>query len=1255
MEAQTRLYNILKGNPGANYANATARGIARDRVSPISSQDDNWLVKKAKSVENAIGSTVAAPISLVNDAIQNKKTDDLLKSGQKSMEDVAKSFGYNSVNDAWDARDAIEASGDTNALQQFDNTIGAALKKQSNANMDAMKKNQQDYKDYLDNSYVGKKISKQDQGQFAGSALNTLSTMTDIMLPGAGLALNVVQGGVEGIADELERGGFKDFNWENARNNALAGMAGGLAGGLANKGISSNLAKKGGNLFKGNNFITEGINNLGSKTAAGRTISTLATGAGRGALAGAAGGAAGGATVAALNNEDVLNAALQGAGQGLRQGAVTGGAMSGINMAIDKAPILGDLQRNLSQAGEDWKNSGTNFSERLTNTMENNDTWGNRFLNNRVADVNAVADGLRNVGEGLGVLADRTGIPDIAKANVSDIANVMRGNGTETVLQEIMKNPQLRDQIIENINTAKNPLGEDVRNMKINNSTEIRNEITGDESMRRINDVRNGLSEVETIGKLPVDYMGKNSNMSDNIDYESRIVNQKIMAGNAKNLSVPELAYAVNNYTRSKIIEFDKNGSGRLNIIRPLSNGKAALIALEKHPSGNTLITTIRPDVDSNYIKNLTKNKNANVLYDTIDGAATASVTDNSAASRAMAGSTNNSVTQDGINVNRTPDDGVIDLSGAFENNVAAIQNKNRLQSMGQQLQNAANTQKFSAIYDSLDPKTARRAVETNAPQRLADLGVRPQDYNEYAKTSSYVNKVVSDLAEKSGIKVNAPDLPDKLNASNLDIILSDTALKKYNDYISKITPDGDSPAQYSASYLLKKSRELGNKAANLRGGTDDVRALRDALTDAKYTLRDLATSALEKSFITGDDTNSMIANGLKKLGANQKVIDYYAEAVDGKAPTVSDYIRRSALFEQGRDMGAQIEAEKYTRSASKMPQGMMSKLYAASGLEKPMETVLKSTVAPLASGITKLAGKAVEGAGNVLSGNRATNPQTELYNRLARQGTVEPRVTDINERTRLYDVIGREQGKMEAEQERTANYLADAVNDTNANNAATDIYNMAYGTPQAQTQTQAQAMPMQASQVQITSGSPFPQTGDYWTDIVGNAMYAAMQAGDVAAFGSLYGMYQDSLAKLEKQSGDNSQKIVADLSASQQTQLAKLDTAESAINELEALYDEAGGAQGLLGGTFAGWAGGLGLNSGAQTYEAMAEGLINQIAQAVGKTDSLNNEGEVKRALALVPRLTDTAQTAKRKLQALRSMLDSTRSSYSSAFGING
>lgn len=393
---QTRLYNMM------NRSNASG--------------DDNFFQKRAKSIENALGTTAAAAISGIDVGIEDRENADRGKRFDQSMKDIYKNAGFNNADDYYNAKEAAERdafnkigfdidsywnqradadiAGDKNKIAELDNSYKAAkanltgedaaniarfdevqnsLKNQSTANANEQREAQRNWEDYRKNSYIGEKTN-QDRGKFAGSAINTLSTAFDVMAPGAGVLANSVQGGIEGIADELEQNGLENFNWERAGQNALTGATVGAVTGGLNKGISNQLAKNGGNLFKGGNAITRGLNNLGSSTTAGRIGSTLATGAARGAVSGAVGGATGAGLSAALNGQDVLGSAIQGAQQGFGQGALAGGIMAGANMAANATPGVGNVMRQLNEAGDNWKNSGDTFNERLTNTLTSGDS-----------------------------------------------------------------------------------------------------------------------------------------------------------------------------------------------------------------------------------------------------------------------------------------------------------------------------------------------------------------------------------------------------------------------------------------------------------------------------------------------------------------------------------------------------------------------------------------------------------------------------------------------------------------------------------------------------------------------------------------------------------------------------------------------------------------------------------------------------------------------------------------------------------------
>lgn len=182
-------------------------------------------------------------------------------------------------------------------------------------------------------------------------------------------------------------------------------------------------------------------------------------------------------------------------------------------------------------------------------------------------------------------------------------------------------------------------------------------------------------------------------------------------------------------------------------------------------------------------------------------------------------------------------------------------------------------------------------------------------------------------------------------------------------------------------------------------------------------------------------------------------------------------------------------------------------------------------------------------------------------------------------------------------------------------------------------------------------AGYFYPPTGDQWSDMLSQAMVRANEAGDIDALVELNDMYQTQASKLSK-SGQSS---ASNLNATQQAQLAKFDAAGNAIDQLENLFEKAGGGKGPVAGALQSIAGNWGWDSNAKTYNDLSEGLVNQIAQAIGKTDSLNTEGEVQRALKLIPQLNDDATTAKNKLETLRQMLSTTKQSYNSAYGLTG
>ena len=391
--AQTQVYSALGRTTGAEGNGGS-----------------NFFEKRGRSIENALGTTGASIASAFDTARENDLIEKRSKDANKSIEDIIRNAGYNSKDEFYDASDkaereifgkygfdsdeywnkhasmwspakandkdvlALEATRqdvinrmnqeDADTIRKFD-AIQDQLKNQSKTNADIADKAARDWKDYRENSYVGQKVN-QDRGKFLGSAINTLSTGVDIAGLSANPLSNAIQGGAEGIADELEQNGFENFDWGRAGQNAAIGATTGAVTGALNKGISNSLAKNGGNLFKGGNALTRGLNNLGSRTALGRVGSTIATGAARGAVSGAVGGA-------------------------------TGAGLQSANMAISKTPGVGKFYNELQNAKTNWDQSGSNFDERLTNTLTSGDSAvGDWLMNKRQSNVLGAAGNIGN-------------------------------------------------------------------------------------------------------------------------------------------------------------------------------------------------------------------------------------------------------------------------------------------------------------------------------------------------------------------------------------------------------------------------------------------------------------------------------------------------------------------------------------------------------------------------------------------------------------------------------------------------------------------------------------------------------------------------------------------------------------------------------------------------------------------------------------------------------------------------------------------
>lgn len=274
--------------------------------------------ERLSDIWNTAKNVVKTGAGLINQIGANDSVDNTMKDDSKRRNDIAKKYGFNSY---------TEAINSNKVGDDFWNEIKGSNKQ----TQDTLKAKTDSYRNSLSD------VTKINTKEAMGQALNTYDSLLGALpLGGAYNALANAGGGVlSGIGDELKAAGRegRDFNWNQAKNNAIVGAGSGLAGAAGSALAGKAAAKAGGNALG---------KILGSNVA-------------RGAAGGAAAGATGGALGAALNG-GTLEDALLAAKEGAKAGGIGGGAMAG-------AMGLGGKALDRFRNGKNGKATTTNTSE----------------------------------------------------------------------------------------------------------------------------------------------------------------------------------------------------------------------------------------------------------------------------------------------------------------------------------------------------------------------------------------------------------------------------------------------------------------------------------------------------------------------------------------------------------------------------------------------------------------------------------------------------------------------------------------------------------------------------------------------------------------------------------------------------------------------------------------------------------------------------------------------------------------------------
>lgn len=533
-------------------------------------------------------------------------------------------------------------------------------------------------------------------------------------------------------------------------------------------------------------------------------------------------------------------------------------------------------------------------------------------------------------------------------------------------------------------------------------------------------------------------------------------------------------------------------------------------------------------------------------------------------------------------------------------------------------------------VIDNVRKKTGIRNLETQA---------------QLAKELTGGQDSLMDKVQKQSLSASQDGKPFKVDTtkviSEIDRIIesnsttndfgTESARRKWAQNIKNDISNG-------ATDVLTKANKMKAAAAELRGKgivspSEGDSAKAKIYTEIANKLDDLSYSAIPKENVNDmfdvtigemrSRANQAAANGNKQIATAYNTL---ANQLDKQPRTIQAYRSFKKDF---------VDVSKIDQLTSRAENG------AAQNLGNSAAGILKKTTNMLLQRPVNAGLSAVGAGANVLA-DKVDGASGKASNTVLSPTPVQQITPDVQN---MYNILGMKIGQNEginaantAAKNREYDNAEQALNQANAKSEALYQSSLPQGTnTMGGYGSMAQSNPLLDQMNQIS-----------------NAMSAAMAAGDVTAYNQLADLYKtayNTYAMQEKMTG-GSTGSTANMSTQEKNQIAKLESAGTALDQLESLFKKAGGGQGIIGGNLANFLGGLGINSDVSTYNQLAQGLINQIGAAIGKTDALNTEGEVQRALSLVPKLTDTNETAQNKLATLRALLQENKGTYNQLYG---
>jgi hypothetical protein len=384
---------------------------------------------------------------------------------------------------------------------------------------------------------------------------------------------------------------------------------------------------------------------------------------------------------------------------------------------------------------------------------------------------------------------------------------------------------------------------------------------------------------------------------------------------------------------------------------------------------------------------------------------------------------------------------------------------------------------------------------------------------------------------------------------------------------------------------LYRAAQDLQSKAYDALGpkgsyalASDAQKAKFDVLNDSAKSLKKTIYSSVGKDSITPAMKQDMIMD-LRSRGVDSP---HLIKEIQG-ANTLDDLNKIETPFVKASQIGSATEAAANTRTVG-VPSDLRGTTLTGLGL---------NAVAPTAA---RMGGSAAIGASGLLGklGGKAANNPLDLAKStaLGMAGAQAP--------FRLGDLLSGDQAQAQGE---------DQIDPTT-------------GMPVSQTDGIDLSLLASLTGEGTDDGSSMSGAG-YTLDQLMNDI----QNNDPKNAATLIKLYE-----LSNPSGGKG-------TAAQQKALGNAQSGENALNQVSQLYNQAGGGQGLIGGTLSNLAGKLNLNSSAGAYNDVSGALVAQIAKAMGNSGTLSDK-DISIIKQSLPNLTDSPERAQAKLQSLQELL---------------